>query len=297
MVSNATISKVKKYGVVAIIFLLICVSLAPSIHANIQQETLDSELVEFTTEICGLPGKEPQTVQLTPEQAEEVDRLFDEIKIKLDNTASREETVEIYNDAIVELDKLGLLGGLSVEQAQMLIIEPYQHPLIQKNIDKQMRRFPHILNDSQNILCLISGKTNMTWYWGPNHIIYLAGLLFAYIGYGLLLYLKPILGLLLIALGWVAFLFFLFLEEYSPLLVLNRIYLGDNGIPATGWIHTIGLFGIKSWNGSFFGQIPKSYYLGIIGFSGLRIRENSSIENHVFNMGSALYVKIGRELP
>ena len=41
MVSKATISKIKKNGVVAIIFLFISTVFAPSIHAKIQQETLD----------------------------------------------------------------------------------------------------------------------------------------------------------------------------------------------------------------------------------------------------------------
>ena len=81
----------------------------------------DSGLAEFTTEVCGLPGQEPQTVQLTQEQADEVDRLFEDIRTQLDMVETREEAVEIFNEAIVELDRYGLLGGMSVKQAQKLI--------------------------------------------------------------------------------------------------------------------------------------------------------------------------------
>jgi len=51
--------------------LFIGIAFAPSINANISKASLDSELVEITTEVWGFnDGK--HTVQLTKEEAEEV---------------------------------------------------------------------------------------------------------------------------------------------------------------------------------------------------------------------------------
>jgi len=47
---------IKKGVVVAVILLFIGLAFAPSINANISKASIDSELVEFTTEVCGLNG-------------------------------------------------------------------------------------------------------------------------------------------------------------------------------------------------------------------------------------------------
>ena len=93
----------KKYLAVVVILLFIGLAFAPSIHANVSKE-----MVEFTTEICGLNGGK-QTVKLTQEEAEEVIQLFSSIEEQLNNTNSMEEAVEIFDEAIVELDRYGAL--------------------------------------------------------------------------------------------------------------------------------------------------------------------------------------------
>ena len=65
------------------ILLFIGIAFAPSINANISKASLDSELVEITTEVWGFnDGK--HTVQLTKEEAEEVKQLIDDIERRLD---------------------------------------------------------------------------------------------------------------------------------------------------------------------------------------------------------------------
>ena len=87
----------KKLLVAGVIILFLCVGIAPSIHANIQKETLDGDLVEFSTDICGLHGNKQNKVQLTQEQAEEIDRLFKRMKTKLNNYETRETTIKIFS--------------------------------------------------------------------------------------------------------------------------------------------------------------------------------------------------------
>ena len=100
--------RTKQVLAVVVIFLFLSVTTAPSLQAD-TQPILEGEMVEFTTEIYGLPGKEPQTVQLTQREAEAVDKLFEDIRTQLENVETREEAVEIFNEAIVELDRYGLL--------------------------------------------------------------------------------------------------------------------------------------------------------------------------------------------
>jgi hypothetical protein len=72
-----------------------------------------------------------------------------------------------------------------------------------------------------------------------------------------------------------------------------------NYIPAEGWVWTQGLFGIRKWEGEFYGQLSDSF-IGVSGFFGLRIGGCIwSILGAVdtYYLGSALKVKIGEEIP
>ena len=135
-----------KLLVVGVIGLFLGLACAPSITANVSKE---QEFVEYTTEIYGLNGGK-QAVKLTQQQAIEVEELFVSMREQLNATNSREEAVEIYNRAVVELDKYGLLGGLNVEQVQNLVIG-----------NNRQRILPIGPNISQNMFCIFSGTANI----------------------------------------------------------------------------------------------------------------------------------------
>jgi hypothetical protein len=68
--------------------------------------------------------------------------------------------------------------------------------------------------------------------------------------------------------------------------------------PAVGWIMTQGLFGKKSWNGSFFGNIfpispfdsdSYTFNIGALGFVGIKLNKGNG---GLFFLGSAFQVKI-----
>jgi len=83
----------------------------------------------------------------------------------------------------------------------------------------------------------------------------------------------------------------------------------------SGWIRSIGLDGVKEWNGSFYGNLPSypivtadyywdyyyhlrrastmRYYPGIFGFIGLKLKTFSE----TYFLGYALWTKIGPEPP
>jgi hypothetical protein len=146
---------------------------------NASLETGESVLIEITTEVYGLPGQRPQTIQLTKEDVEAVDILFEEIKFKLDDVETRDEAVEIFNEAITELDKYGLLGGLSVEQAKRLVTERFRDSRIIKVLEGICSRNQKNLEGNVNVLCLIAGKIEivhfvslLNWFY-TNLMIYL----------------------------------------------------------------------------------------------------------------------------
>ncbi len=107
-----------------IILLFIGIAVAPSINISIVKASTDDDLVEVTTQTCGIKGYGNTTVKLTREQVNEIDLLFESINNKLNNATSKEESVRIFQNAIIELDKYGLLPrGMNIEQAQRLVTE------------------------------------------------------------------------------------------------------------------------------------------------------------------------------
>jgi hypothetical protein len=299
-----------KTVVVSVIFLFIALAVAPGINVNVVNASSDNDLVEFTTEACGIPGLKPQTVKLTKQQASDVEELFDEIKNNLDNATTKEETVAIFDHAVVDLDEYGLLGGLSVEEAQRLVKRSYQNPQAM-NLYNTMYGNCKIFNGS-NFLCLIAGETKVTRFYS---VVETGCSVLCYFLFGMYI---------------VAHIFVddpvVFYNIISRLQAISNLYhtvnsvriIGTGGIafgsshyselpppyrynPAVGWITTQGVIGKKSWNGSFYGGIlglvtfdssSYSYYIGATGFLGIKV---NMYDGSLFFLGSAFRVKISPE--
>jgi len=278
----------KKLLVVGVIVLFLGLAFAPSINASISKSFIDSELVEITTEVCGLKGGE-HTVSLSKEDALEVEKLIDDIKRRLDKVETREDAVEIFNEAVVELDKYGLLGGLSVKQAQRLVAGRYQNSRMMKLLEKLN---PSTSDKERNYLCLIAGKTDITIF---------EGRMFRLCSYIRSIFRRSFFGNLL--------------DGINPITLRSRIGLGINqvlwnmSLNANGWVHTIGINGVKDWNGSIRGNLSTSLrviygypgftfgyfevYYGVHGFRGIKVY----LDRNFYYMGFASRVKISHAPP
>ncbi len=262
----------KKFLAVTVILLFIGLAVAPSINANASKESL----IEFTTEVCGLDGRK-QTVKLSQEEANEVEVLFDSIRKRLNVTESIEETEEIFKEAIVKLNKYGLLGGLSVEKVQNLITGRFQNLRIAKFLEKaNINSFI-----KGNFLCLLNGKTDYTMFDGFFSTLLLI-LSFLFI------------GLDIFVLLWMSSYYF---TNSFPLSLSQTVSLGVQGVqwtyPANGWVFTNGLTGVKKWEGNIIGDICLGIldeFIGVTGFTGIKITNSDS--NYVYYMGFARRVKI-----
>jgi len=312
----------RKWLGVGIILLFIGVSVAPSINHSVVKASQDDNLVEVTTQACGIQGYGDTTVKLTREQYQNLEQYLVDFRARLNQTSTREEAVPIFKEAVMELSKYGLLPkGMSVEQAQNLIIDK---PFCQNKIISQFEKLiSHSKNNNsnQNFLCLVTGKTTNTIMknpvWELGKIITFSIMLLLsplYVIYVILLFLSlvffPPLAILLasfLALGSLIANFFGGINELitiNPIRLLSTVDFGsrygDNYYPSSGVLQTIGLNGVNIWNGSFFGGFLRRHidifgmwsFPGITGFTGLSLVTDILDWKDLFFIGSALWVKI-----
>lgn len=289
-----------KQGTIFVVLLFYGLAFAPSIHANISK---DSELVEITTEVCGLPGMQPSTIKLTRKEADEVDQLFEDVRERLDRVETREEAVEIFNEALVELDKYDLLGALSVEQAQKLVTGRFQNPRMMEIAEKIYEKYQITADIDKNILCLVEGSIGnallSTISAGP------LARFFSILSRG------PFFGALA---SFYLVLPYVDLMDLNPLPIWHNIYVGykyNYGgygwtyLSGSGWLYTTGSNGVKNWSGPFYGQlrIPKFYlniygasfyYPAVQGFTGMKIRVDLWKN---YYLGFALQASLGPDRP
>jgi len=303
--------------VVIIILLFIGVSIAPSINFNVVKASNDNDLVEVTTQACGINGFGNTTVKLTRQQYQHLEQYLVDFRVRLNQTETREDAIPIFKEAVVELNTYGLLPKrMSVEQAQRLVTGLYQNTKLVKYLEKLSSKSENLSLQEGNALCLIYGDAkSYTYFQGPvSKVIYYVGCILENILVKYHLF-NSLIGVGLTFLTLFLFYFSRFIFFISDAL-RNFPYIG--GIiyygqltqtsnkehyysPAEGNIWTIGLFGIKQWNGSFYGNLPSFgfyiflslYYPGVNGFSGLRLSSNSSN----FYFGSALSVNVGPSHP
>jgi hypothetical protein len=256
---------------IGIILLFIGVTLAPSINFNVVKASTDNELVEVTTQACGIKGFGNQTVKLTKQQYQNLEQYLTEFRARLNKTTTREEAVPIFKDAVVELNKYGLLPkGMSVEQAQKLVTGGYQNDKSMEIVHKLfgMKNKPY---EFINVLCFVAtlclnaANTNMILLFSSFLGLLLWGLLVlsginVYIAYAISL----IAGIPLFIVSQFKTLLFMSIIDVSP--ILSGVF----------FFYSNGLYGI---------QRPE-YFNDIIGFTGIKIGWPLS-----FYLGFALVVE------
>jgi hypothetical protein len=101
---------------IGIILLFVGVTMAPTINFNTVKASTNDDLVEVTTQACGIKGYGNTSVKLIREQYQNLEQYLVDFRARLNQTSTREEAIPIFKDAVVELDKYGLLPrGMSAE--------------------------------------------------------------------------------------------------------------------------------------------------------------------------------------
>ena len=303
--------EMKRILALGVILLFVGVAVAPSINFNVVKASNDNDLVEVTTQACGIKGFGNTTVKLTRQQYQHLEQYLVDFRARLNKTTTREEAVPIFKEAVVELNKYGLLPkGMSVEQVQKLAIGQNQINNLAKLQGKLLNNRLASLNINSNYFSLIAGVTSITFimelltliclvpspigfllmysFARENHLILwgiAAFILFPSLLLGLMSYLLPGTLFSVIALGMILL---PIVPDVPP-----------EYFPSYGWVYSFGIAGVKSWIGPFYGNIftiPfffSEFFIGIIGFTGIKI----VLPGHCFYFGSALSVNIGPDRP
>ena len=276
--------QMKKILALGVIILFIGVAIAPSINFNVVKASNDNDLVEVTTQACGIKGYRDTTVKLTRQQYLNLEQYLVEFRARLNKTTTREEAAPLFKEAVVELNRYGLLPkGMSEKTAQQLVTGRTQSTGFEHLMKKPFLRNRFNPSDNENFLCLVYGIiTGYTFSFGP------------------------ILLLLSRFYPWVTALVRTLPFILIPIDILHTITLGEHQsgdyYPANGWLGTFGLNGRRVFHGQpLYGALPLDpigigypwgtnyYYPGIMGFTGLHI---NILETVHFYLGSALWVKI-----
>jgi hypothetical protein len=292
----------RKWLTVGIILLFIGVAVAPSINYTTIKASDDNDTVEVTTQACGIQGYGNTTVKLTREQYQNLEQYLVGFRARLNQTTTREEAVPIFKDAVVELNKYGLLPkGMSVEKVQRLVTSDFQNDRVLKLTEKLYGSNKEMISNNSNSLCLIAGDTTVTTVVGLLPALILIS---GFIGIETLYFKNfPLIDEIM---GWFSIFLFLcgLLSYFLPATIFSFItfgfYMGGAGgftmEPAMGWVETFGLKLAKGWTGSFYGQfvLPFIWFpTGVIGFTGIKLVSLS----HCFYLGSALAVNVGPGIP
>jgi hypothetical protein len=283
---------------VGIILLFIGVVVAPSINLSVVKASNDNDLVEVTTEACGIKGYGNTTVKLTRQQYQNLEQYLIEFRARLNQTTTREEAVPIFKEAVVELDKYGLLPkGMSIEIAQKLVIQQKQNDYLTK-LQKRFLNNRFLLNDDENYFSLIAGATTDTLILGPIPLTcILTGIIGANLMFQTSMIVKGIGAFMLFSSLFVGLLFYLL-----PVILFSLIRIGvvavnfdpeapTKYIPSEGWVSSFGIAGKKMWIGPFYGNILG--LIGVVGFTGFKI----ALLNNCFYLGSAIKIGISPNPP
>jgi hypothetical protein len=276
--------------VVGVIVLFVGMGIQPA-FAQIQQDNSEIEYYDVNIEICGL-GKD-YTIQLSKQQLNEIDLLFESLKGDLDNSKSEEEIVNLYNRAIKDLDGYGLLGDYSVKQVKKLITGNY----IKNRNSNLLNKLNNYQSLDTNVFCLISGDTDNTYFIPPiSMLFHRLNLLIFITEFGIF--------------GALALLRYMFGTPF-PLKLGNGIAFGYQcsfsyrNYPANGWIRIQDSNDITKWDDDIYGQIsefdtiiyPLFVYVGVIGFVGIKISKEIFGSEGYYYLGFANYISLGSEVP
>jgi hypothetical protein len=259
------------------------------------------DLVEATSQACGIQGFGNATVKLTKEQYQNLEQYLVEFRARLNQTTTREEAIPIFKDAVVELNKYKLLPkGMSVEHAQKLVLQQNQNDYL----TKLQERFPNsciLLGDDENYFSLVAGHTTETLILGP---IPLTCILTGLIGIILLSSASNAVKGVIGASIFYSSLFVGLLFYFLPGILFSVIRIGAQSvnfdpevppkyIPSEGWISSVGLTGKKTWVGPFYGNMAGPGLIGVVGFTGLKI----ALFNNCYYLGSAMKIDISPTPP
>jgi hypothetical protein len=300
---------------IIVTFLFIGVALTPNIPGNGTKASEDNDFVEITTQVYDTAAETMVICRLPERQTKEVQAIFDDLKNRLSNAESTEETWQIFNDTIIELDRCNLLpAGMSVEQTQRLVNHANTHQNIIIPLQRPSRNYQAetTAGTIQNTFCHIAGNTTNT------HFAKLAKRTALRLYYVIDFNtgnapLNKAATALFVVFNEIAKFNQKILRQNGPHLGVC-IYFGNYHYaaypdwlsPSQGWVSTDGINGKQNITGPFWGQTMTGgwqpqvdWYMnltwrGCLGFTGVIYYTGT---DNAYFLGSALSVNVGPNRP
>jgi hypothetical protein len=269
----------KKCRVTMVILLFIGIAIIPYLPNSILQASSEGTSIMVTTQACGINGFGNTTVKLTRQQYQKLELFLVNFEARLNHTATREETVLLFKEAVIELNTYGLLPkGMTVGQTERLVSGDYQNPKMLSKFENNFQdRMNKRHNDNSNlnfmnVFCLLFAAATKIPEYYPNSFI---------IPFGVLLVLSLIPAILVSFIGSQELAntlaeFGLFLWMLNPFRAFNFVVCMGYEVE----LRSVGLKGLVHEtlnNGSIF-----------MGFSGLML---SPFNNKTYFLGFAFVVE------
>lgn len=261
-------------GFIIAIILLFSSIIIPTPAVKIKNnEELNNDLQKITVKICNSDQSQNNDIYLTEEQVKELDVVFNNIKLKLENS----ETIKDYRDilfyAIRSFKDLGLIKNNDDIKKIIQIFKTTIYYQILSRCFSNSKNNPKP-GAKENYFCTVVAHTN------GSHFFRTTG--------------WPV------SFNWKMAINNVVCYGTYPIPDENNPY--PEWTPAEGWVYTKGYLGNINWKGTFYGQISYDYYIsytfysviGIRGFTGLRFEQK---DDWIYYYGAALRVKLGSAVP
>ena len=144
--------RVEKNLAIVVFLLFLGVALSPSIGFETVKASHTNDLVEVTTQACGMQGFGKTIEKLTRQQYQKLAQYLVDFRARLNQTTTQQAAVPIFEEALAELNTYGLLPkGMTVEQAQRIVVREQTRLQTMANL---VQRF---MQSSINYFCLFTG--------------------------------------------------------------------------------------------------------------------------------------------
>jgi hypothetical protein len=294
-----------KVNVIFAIFLLISVVFFPSIQIQSVKAVYEKDYVDLMAEICGINDVDSRTVRLSKEQYNLLQQYLFEFQNRFNNATTLREALPLYKELVIQLATFDLLPkGMTIQQALNRMLQGLGG---YKTVNQPATLPQNTADSGYNIGCLISGELHHVLSYFVPVVLPLAA---AYLLLFLLFFSRLavfefitalffpwywrrpdpfILDVLTILMDKLqkSFVSYFTWTAYSPGAFFSRIRFIEN--MGTGRVRTIGLLGVKQWDGNLKGIIPPINDT-VIGFTGFKLA-NIGGESFFFT-GCALAVGV-----
>ncbi len=232
----------------------------------------------------------------------ETEKLFNDLRLRLDAVTTKQEALGFFKEAIVELNDHGLLPkGMSVKHAQRLVTGYFLRSGLARSFQSNTE------DNSGNTNCLVLGITDNT-YFRPypalvmdNPFIHNLAFNSSHRNITCFLALPYVFRLLQ------PFKFGPYVEIGNRVRFVEHENITDDISPSSGLILTYGSNGFKKWNGAFFGSLNPNYQkfvynnytslelwdpVGMIGFTGINFLSVATLNQNI----PTIYIGFAREV-